>query len=125
MGGRERNGGMPLGPGYFSRNLNLGIHGRGLGRLQYQIGGMDKEGEEGPKDDYIDNFPLSHDIRRRHKGSCGNVDDTRRPIQTEDSCHFMPTTTSVQHNEDDGRRWGYEETSSESQTTQTANRGVR
>ena len=27
------------------------------------VGSMDKEGKEGPEDDYIDNFTLSHDLR--------------------------------------------------------------
>ena len=51
------------------------------------------------KDDYIDNFTLSHD--RRHKGPCRNVDDIRRPIQTEDS---YLTITLVQYNENSSRR---------------------
>ena len=79
-----------------------------------QVGDMDKEGEEGSEDDYIDNFTLGHDLCRRYEGPSGNVDDTRGPIQTKDSCHSTPTTTSVQHNEDDGRRRRHGETSPES-----------
>src|SRR5277367_1765394 len=73
------------------------------GGIRNKVGGMDKEGKEGPEDDYIDNFPLGNDLCRRYKRPSGNVDDTRRPIQTKDPRHFTSTTTSVQHDQDDGR----------------------
>ena len=49
-----------------------------MAEYENEVGGMDKEGEEGSEDDHIDDFTVGHDIRRRHEGSGGNVDEYLR-----------------------------------------------
>src|SRR5271154_2698817 len=48
---------------------------------RYSNDGMVKEDKEGKEADYIVDFPLCHDLRRRDKGSLGDVDDSRRKAQ--------------------------------------------
>jgi len=58
---------------------------------------MNKKDKEDSKIDYIDNFPLNHDLYWKHKGFDGNVRDTRGSIQIEDLNHSTSTITSVQY----------------------------
>src|SRR5579859_2723020 len=82
-------------PNIRSNDSGRDSNGGSDGSLRGGARSMDKEGEEGPEDDYIYDFPIGHDLCRRYKGSSGNVGNTRRPIQAEDVCYPMPTTTSI------------------------------
>ena len=65
---------------------------------------MDKEGKEGQKVDNLHDQCVSHDVCRRGEKSSRNVEDSGRTVEAEDQSYSTPTTTSVQHDKNDGRR---------------------
>src|SRR5271170_5522477 len=86
---------------------------------------MVKEGKEGKEVDYIDDFPLCHDLCRRDEESGENVENSGKKVSTKVQCHPTSAPTTAQHYQDARRRRRHGETPSKDRMPQKANPGTK